>query len=360
VARKASSGNNNMTILITGSLGLIGSTAAQYFLEKGHRVIGVDNDMRSVFFGKQYGTTSKLKKLKKSPNYQHLKADIRDQQKISSIFEKQTIDAVIHAAGQPGHDKAAEIPLIDFEVNAAATVQLLEIIRQYAPETVFIFTSTNKVYGDLPNQLPMKEKAMRYEYKDSRRQGIDEDLPIDQSLHSLMGASKAAADIYVQEYGRYFGLKTTVLRLGCTTGRAHAGAPHHGFLSFLVKSLVNNNAYNIIGYQGKQVRDQLHAWDLASAFAEIIKNPKKGAVYNLGGGQVNNASIKELIKKISKKLGTKPKITYQKEARKGDHILYITDFTKFQKDYPDWQITRKLDDIIDELISYESPAADHQ
>ncbi len=346
-----------MTVLVTGSSGLIGSSVANYYLNKGFKVIGLDNNMRQKFFGKN-GTTSPQKKiLSKNPLYIHIKADIRNQQRINEVIKKYKPQAVVHCAGQPSHDKAKDIPLEDFEINTVGTLYLLEAIRKNSPETTFVFTSTNKVYGDLPNKIPLRETKTRYTYKNKKIIGINEECSIDQNTHSLMGASKAAADIYVQEYGKYFGLKTTCLRLGCVTGSNHAGVKLHGFLSFLIKSLVHDNTYEVIGYKGKQVRDQIHASDVATAINEIIKNPNKGEVFNLGGGPKNNASINELIEIISQKLEIKPKISYRTQARKGDHICYISDLTKFKKYYPEWKISKDLDTIINEIIDYEKNRA---
>lgn len=342
-----------MKICITGSTGLIGSAAAQYFLEKKHTVIGIDNNMRSKFFGQAGATFSTKKSLQKFAKYKHLNLDIRNVKKINELFKAEKFDVVIHCAGQPSHDKAAEIPLLDFDVNTHGTLILLEAVRLFSPKAVFIFTSTNKVYGDNPNHVSLKELAKRYMYRDKKFKGIDESMSIDQNLHSFLGASKTAADIYVQEYGRYFGLKTTCLRLGCVTGVAHHSVKLHGFLSFLIKSLVHHQSYQIIGFQGKQVRDQIDAYDVTLAMEQIIKKPGWGAVFNLGGGMENNASILELIKIVSRKLSIAPKIAYLSKNRKGDHICYITDLTKFKKAYPKWKITKSLDQIIDEIITHE-------
>ncbi len=342
-----------MKICITGSLGLIGSAVALHFLGKNHRVVGIDNNMREFFFGKEGSTKEQLRILSKVEDYQHHLMDVRDKKGIDRLFKKNTFNAVIHAAGQPSHDKAMEIPIIDFETNALGTLNVLEAVKKYAPKAVFIYTSTNKVYGDNPNKVKLKELKTRYDFKDSNFKGFDEACNIDCCTHSLMGSSKLAGDIYVQEYGKNFDMKTTSFRLGCVTGKAHAGVKLHGFLSYLVKSLVHRNSYEIIGYKGKQVRDQIHAEDVAAACGEIIKRPPKGEVFNLGGGGKNSASILELIEIISKKLNTKPKITYAKKPRTGDHICYITNFSKFRKHYSNWRIKRSLDSIIDELIKHE-------
>lgn len=342
-----------MKICVTGSTGLIGSTVCQYFLKKGHTVFGIDNQMRAEFFGPAARDTSLTRSLKKFSRYTHLNADIRNTRRIHALFKRERFDAVIHCAAQPSHDKAAEIPMVDFEVNAAGTLILLEATRLYAPKAVFIFTSTNKVYGDTPNTLPLRETATRYTFRNPRFKGIGETMSIDQNLHSLFGVSKTAADLYVQEYGRYFGLKTTVLRLGCVTGVAHLSVKLHGFLSYLIKSLVHHNRYQIIGYKGKQVRDQIDAFDVATAMEQILRRPQSGAVFNLGGGKENSASVLELIDLVSKKLASQPKITSTARARKGDHICYITDLTRFKKAYPRWKITKSLEQIIDEIIRYE-------
>lgn len=339
-----------MKILITGSLGLVGSTATNYFLKKGHHIFGIDNNMRSVFFGKDGATEFIGGGFKKNDSFKHFNEDIRNYKKIESIFQHEVFDVIIHTAAQPSHEKAREIPLIDFEVNAMGTLNLLELARIYCPNTVFIFTSTNKVYGDNPNKIELVEKKTRYEFANQSFIGFDETTSIEHTTHSLFGASKLSADIYVQEYGKYFGLKTTILRLGCITGKAHKGVKLHGFLSFLIKSLKENQSYEIIGYKGKQVRDQIHANDLVTAFDEVIKRPEKGEVFNLGGGLNNNISVLEAINTVSKKLGIEPKITYDKKNRVGDHICYISDIRKFQRKYPSWKLNYTIEEIINEQI----------
>lgn len=341
-----------MNILITGSNGLIGSSIAQFFLKKDATVVGIDNNMRQKFFGEEASTINQKKILNKKHNYQHHNFNICNQAKLEDIFKQQKFDLIVHTAAQPSHDKAKEIPLLDFEINALATLNLLELTRKYQRQAVFVFTSTNKVYGDRPNQIPLIETSTRYTYANNIK-GIDEKMSIDQCTHSLFGVSKAAADLYVQEYGKYFNLKTTVLRLGCITGATHASSQLHGFLSFLVKSLVQKQSYQIIGYKGKQVRDQLHADDVASAIAAIYKKPGLGEVFNLGGGPNNNASILELIALIEKKIQIKTKISYQDHERVGDHICYITNLNKFQHAYPKWKISKSLEEIVDEIVAYE-------
>ncbi len=342
-----------MNICITGSAGLIGSVAARRLLKKGHRVVGIDNNMRQVLFGPEGDTSEQIKSLSRLPNYTHKHVDIRDKKLLTKIFKNTKFDAVIHAAGQPSHDKAKEIPMLDFEINALGALNILEATRAYCPQAVFIFTSTNKVYGDNPNKISLKETKTSLVPSNKHFSGFNESTQIDNTIHSFMGASKLAADIYVQEYGKNLGLKTTSLRLGCVTGGVHAGVKSHGFLSFLIKSLIHKGSYEIIGFKGKQVRDQIHAEDVAFAFEEIIKNPFCGEVFNLGGGKKNSASILELINLVSLKLKLKPKITINKNPRTGDHIYYVTDYTKFKKFYPKWHITKNMNQIIEEIISHE-------
>jgi len=339
-----------MKILITGSLGLVGSTTASYFLSKDHTIVGIDNNMREIFFDINSNAKENLKDLKINKKYSHFSIDIRNKTKLEDIFKKEKFDVIIHAAAQPSHDKAKEIPFLDFEVNALGTLNLLALTKKYCPKSVFIFTSTNKVYGDNPNKAKLKENKTRYVFSEKLMIGFDEKTSIDQTTHSLFGSSKLSADIYVQEYGKYFNIKTTCLRLGCITGKSHSGVKLHGFISYLVKSLKERKSYEIIGYKGKQVRDQIHAFDLASAFEEIIKNPGYGEVFNLGGGPNNTISVLEAINLTSKKLNIKPKISYDAKHRVGDHICYISDISKFKKSYPNWKITYAIEDIINEQI----------
>ena len=348
-----------MHICVTGSNGLIGSTTVEHLLKKGHQVTGIDNDMRQTFFGKEGSTQQQYKHLKKLAGYTQNNVDIRQKDALFTIFKKKRFDAVIHCAAQPSHDKAKDIPFLDFEVNALGTLNLLEATRQHCPKATFIFTSTNKVYGDNPNKLEFLETSTRFTFKNKKYKGIDESLSLDHCTHSLFGVSKLAADMYVQEYGQYFGINTAVLRLGCVTGSVHASVKLHGFLSYLVKSLVHSHSYEIIGYKGKQVRDQIHAEDVASAMVAILKKPRKASVYNLGGGQENNASILELIKIISKKIKILPTITYLDQPRIGDHICYISDTTLFQSHYPNWHLNWSLERIIDDLIAYEQKVNAH-
>lgn len=319
-------------ILVTGSAGLVGSESVNFFCKKGFKVIGIDNDMRSYFFGKDASTLWNKKRLEEKfkQNYKHFAIDIRNSEEIEKIFKKYKFDLVIHTAAQPSHDWAAKEPVTDFSVNAVGTLVLLEATRKYAPGAVFIFTSTNKVYGDRPNYLPLVEKEKRWELPESHPfyKGIDESMSIDACLHSVFGASKVASDILTQEYGKYFGLKTGVFRGGCITGPAHSGAQLHGFLAYLVKAISIGAAYTIFGYKGKQVRDNIHAHDLVSAFYEFYKKPRKGEVYNMGGHRHSNTSIMEVIPKIEKILGKKAKTRYVK--KKQDWRPYLVYFRCFK------------------------------
>ncbi len=329
-------------VLITGSTGLIGSEAVKFFCQKGFEVHGIDNNLRAYFFGKDGDTSWNLKLLtKKFRNYHHLSFDIREGKKINDLFKSNRFDLIIHTAAQPSHDWAAREPLTDFSINATGTLMLLEATRQFAKEAVFIFTSTNKVYGDTPNKLPLVEKKTRYELPVNHRyyRGIDETMSIDQSTHSIFGVSKTAADLMVQEYGHYFSLYTAVFRGGCLTGPAHSAAKLHGFLAYLVKCIKEGREYTIIGYKGKQVRDNIHSHDLIAAFDKFYKKPRIGEVYNIGGSRFSNTSILEAIEKIEHILGKKARITYIDKPRVGDHIWYISDVSKFQRHYPSWKYT---------------------
>ncbi|MDP3941277.1 MAG: NAD-dependent epimerase/dehydratase family protein [bacterium] len=340
-------------ILITGSAGLIGSEAVKFFCRKGYQVVGIDNDMRSYFFGQEASTKWNRSRLKKEfASYHHITADIRDEKKIEKVFRQFDFDLVIHTAAQPSHDWAAKEPLTDFSINATGTLIFLENFRKYASDGVFIFTSTNKVYGDLPNSLPLVELKTRFELPKTHTyfKGIDESMSIDASKHSVFGASKVAADVMVQEYGRYFGLKTCVFRGGCLTGPAHSGAKLHGFLAYLVKCIVTGTPYTIYGYKGKQVRDNIHSFDLVSAFYQFYKKPRKGEVYNIGGSRHSNVSILEAIQKIEMIVKKKAVVKYVKENRSGDHIWYVSDVTKFQRHYPSWKYTYDGDAILKDLM----------
>lgn len=346
---------NSKKVLVTGSAGLIGSSAVRFFINEGFDVIGVDNNMRAYFFGKTASTEWNRKRLETEfKNYTHFKIDIRDQKKINDLFSKHKFDLIIHTAAQPSHDWAAKEPLTDFTVNALGTLNLLEATRKYCPESVFIFTSTNKVYGDNPNKLPLIEQETRYEISKDHKfyTGIDETMSLDDTTHSIFGVSKTAADLMVQEYGRYFGLKTGVFRGGCLTGPAHSAAQLHGFLAYLVAAIAQGIPYTIFGYKGKQVRDNIHSYDVVNAFYHFYQNPRKGEAYNLGGSRHSNISVMEAVEKVEKILGKKAKVKYSSENRIGDHIWYISDVSKFKKHYPGWEYTYSIDKILEELCEY--------
>ena len=342
------------TAIVTGSSGLIGSETVKTLLKNGHRVVGIDNNMRAYFFGDEAstaGTTSELQDL--SQNFVHEAVDIRNFEEVAAIFQKygSDIDLIVHTAAQPSHDWAAKEPLTDFGVNATGTLHMLEATRLHAPEAVFIFTSTNKVYGDRPNELPLIEQELRWEIDPSHAYqiGIDENMSIDMCKHSVFGASKVAADVMVQEYGAYFGMKTAVFRGGCLTGPAHAGAELHGFLAYLMKCIVHKNPYRIFGYKGKQVRDNIHAHDLVEAFMHFYRAPRSGEVYNIGGSRHSNCSMMEAIRKGEELSGNKLEFSYLEDNRIGDHIWYISDVRKFQSHYPDWKYEYDIDGILGEI-----------
>jgi len=348
-----------MKILVTGSSGLIGSEAVSFFAGQGHEVAGVDNNMRAVFFGPQGDTTwNRDRMLESIRNFSHVELDIRDRNGVFEFFAANKFDAIIHCAAQPSHDKAADIALMDFDVNAVGTVNLLEATRQNFPESPFIQVSTNKVYGDSPNELPMVELDTRWEYSDPKDyNGITEECRIDRTLHSLFGASKTAGDIMAQEYGRYFNMPVGVFRGGCLTGPSHSGVELHGFLSYLVKQIVSGGHYTIFGYKGEQVRDQIHSYDVVRAFEEFIRAPRAGEVYNLGGGRENSASMMECIKMVEDMTGKKLDSTYSETNRIGDHICYISDLTKLKSHYPNWGITKSLPQICEEIIAAQGGKA---
>ena len=343
------------TIVITGSAGLIGSESVRFFAQLGFNIVGIDNDMRSVFFGETASTlwNSNLLKNTYGDLYNHYNVDIRDRTAINNIFQEYASDItlIIHTAAQPSHDWAAQDPHMDFTVNANGTLNLLEATRQYCPEAVFIFTSTNKVYGDTPNFLPLQELETRWEIEPEHQyvNGIDESMSIDNSKHSLFGASKVAADILVQEYGKYFDMKTVSFRGGCLTGPLHSGAKLHGFLAYLIKCILTGEEYTIFGYKGKQVRDNIHSYDLVNAFYHFYQNPRCGEVYNIGGSRHSNCSMLEAIKIAESIIGKKLKYTYTDRNRSGDHIWYISDVSKFQSHYPQWQYKYNLNNIIEEI-----------
>jgi CDP-paratose 2-epimerase len=341
-----------MIVLVTGSSGLIGSEAVAHFDAQGYEVHGIDNNMRMDFFGAGGDTRANRERLLAThKRFRHHELDIRDRAAIAAWFQKVPVDFVVHCAAQPSHDLAKFRPLDDFDVNAVGTINLLEATRLHRPEAVFCFMSTNKVYGDAPNELPLKELATRWEYaREEDFHGIDETCRLDRTLHSIFGASKAAADLVAQEYGRYFGLKVGVFRGGCLTGPQHAGVELHGFLSYLVKTVRSGGHYKIFGYKGKQVRDQIHAYDVVRALEEFAKNPRPGEVYNLGGGRENAASVLECIESIQELTGKKLSYEYVDENRKGDHICYMSDLRKLRSHYPTWQLTRSLPDILREMV----------
>jgi CDP-paratose 2-epimerase len=345
-----------MKVLITGSSGLIGSEAVKYFDGLGCEVIGIDNNMRALFFGTKGDTTPILNNLNLiTKNFLHLNVDIRNRSEINNIFSYYLPDAIIHCAAQPSHDLARDIVFDDFEVNAVGTLNLLESSRANVPYSPFIFMSTNKVYGDKPNTFELIELEKRYDYKNKCDYiGISEECSIDQSKHSLFGASKLSADILTQEYGRYFDLQTASFRGGCLTGPNHCGVQLHGFLNYFIKSAINHIPYTIFGYKGKQVRDQIHSHDVVCAMHSFIQKPRIGEVYNLGGGRRSNASILELIDILRERFGIDFNPGYSTQSRSGDHICYISDVRKFQSHYPDWIPKYNLFSIIDEIINIES------
>ncbi|MBI5629288.1 MAG: NAD-dependent epimerase/dehydratase family protein [Elusimicrobia bacterium] len=344
-----------MRVLITGSSGLIGSEAVEYYARGGHEVSGVDNNMRRVFFGEPGDTLWRLGELKgKHPGFSHHAIDIRDRDGLTALFKSGSFDLIIHCAAQPSHDQAAAIPLLDFDVNAGGTLNMLEAARQHCPEAVFIHMSTNKVYGDAPNELPLVELPTRFDYAEpARRAGIGEDCRIDRCLHSLFGASKAASDLMAQEYGRYFGMKVGVFRGGCLTGPSQSGVELHGFLSYLVKAAVQGKPYTVFGYKGKQVRDQIHSMDVIRAFDAFAADPRPGEVYNIGGGRENSLSVLEALEMVGNLLGRKVDWEYREAPRRGDHVCYISDLAKLKSHFPAWGITRSLPSILEEMVAAE-------
>jgi CDP-paratose 2-epimerase len=342
--------------VITGSGGLIGAEAARFFAAKGMDVVGIDNDMRRQLFGEEASTAwSRWRLERELGGYRHYDIDIRDQGAISGLFErfKTGIAVVIHTAAQPSHDWAAKAPFVDFSINAVGTLNLLEATRQFAPEACFIFTSTNKVYGDTPNRLPLVEQATRWELLDEHpygRHGIDESMSLDQSMHSLFGASKAAADLLVQEYGRYFGLKTVCFRGGCLTGPGHSGTELHGFLAYLARCAITDTPYTVFGYNGKQVRDNIHSFDLVNAFWHFFEAPRCGEIYNIGGGRYCNCSMIEAIEKCEALTGRPMRWSYSEANRAGDHIWWISDIRRFQAHYPTWSMRYDLGAILSQIF----------
>jgi CDP-paratose 2-epimerase len=347
--------------VITGSAGLIGAEAVRFFSSKGFQVVGIDNDMRKQFFGKDASTEWSRRDLEtKIPNYTHHDIDIRDRNAVEAVFAEYSddIELVVHTAAQPSHDWAATDPHTDFGVNANGTLVMLEATRKLAGRPCFIFTSTNKVYGEKPNELPLVELETRWELETSHayyEHGIDEHMSIDQTKHPLFGVSKVAADLMVQEYGRYFGMNTVCFRGGCLTGPGHSGTMLHGFLSYLVKCAISGKEYRIFGYRGKQVRDNIHSFDLVNMFWEFYKAPRPGEVYNAGGGRFSNCSMREAIDICNTRTGRKMNVVYDEANRIGDHIWYISDTRKFQSHYPAWVQTYDLPRIIEEI--FESMSA---
>lgn len=338
-------------LLVTGSSGLIGSEVCLHFASLGWEIHGVDNNQRAVFFGSQGDTRWNQQRLQTViKGFVHHEVDIRDRQGVLNLIDSLRPDTIVHTAAQPSHDLAAKIPFDDFDTNAVGTLNLLEATRQFTPNAPFVHLSTNKVYGDAPNEIPMLELDSRWDYADPNYEnGIPETFRIDQSKHSLFGASKVASDIMVQEYGRYFGLKTCCLRGGCLTGPNHSGVELHGFLSYLVKSNLEERTYKIYGYKGKQVRDNIHSYDVARFIEEFINNPRCGEVYNLGGGKNNTCSILEAFDIVAALSGKPMQYEYVDKNREGDHICYYSDLRKMQQHYPQWSITKSLTDIFTEI-----------
>ncbi len=339
-------------IVVTGSNGLIGSEVVAYFDARGWQVHGVDNNMRRVFFGERGDTRWNQQRLEAlCSDFQHHELDIRDRNAVLAFIEQIQPNLIVHAAAQPSHDLAASYTFEDFDVNAGGTLNLLEATRRHAPEAVFAYMSTNKVYGDRPNEIELTELETRWDYADpAYANGISEGMSIDQSTHSLFGVSKAAADLLVQEYGRYFGIKTCCLRGGCLTGPNHSGVELHGFLSYLVRCNVEEREYTIFGYKGKQVRDNIHSYDVARCIEMFYENPTPASVFNLGGGRANTVSILEAFERAEQLTGKKMRYKYSDEARVGDHICYISDLTHLKNTLPGWEITKTLDDIFEEIV----------
>jgi CDP-paratose 2-epimerase len=345
-------------VIVTGSSGLVGSAASHLFAEKGLTVIGLDNDMRAYFFGPKASTHRYGVELdSRYQNFYNKQVDIRNVEDLREVFSRygDAVSAVVHCAAQPSHDWAAREPVTDFTINALGTLNLLEMTRNYCPEASFIFMSTNKVYGDGPNYIRLVEEEKRWSPAPAEHwaNGFSEELSIDGVTHSLFGVSKASADLLVQEYGRYFGMRTVCFRGGCLTGPSHAGAELHGFLSYLVKCVVNGMPYTVFGYKGKQVRDNIHTDDLVSAFWHFVQDPSEGAVFNIGGGMQANVSMLEAIEMVQDMAGRELHWTLDENHRKGDHVWYVSDLTKFQQRYPEWSITRDIEGILKEMVNVE-------
>ena len=346
--------------IITGSAGLIGSEAVLHFAEAGLDIVGIDNDMRSVFFGQEGSTAWNVARLERAlgPAYRHVGADIRDREALSKLFAQygRRIELVIHTAAQPSHDWAAKEPFTDFDVNAGGTLNVLEATRQHCPDAAFIFTSTNKVYGDTPNRLPLVELDTRYEIDPSHTYvgGIREDMSIDSTLHSVFGASKVAADVMVQEYGRYFGMQTACFRGGTLTGPNHSAAELHGFLGYVMRCAMTGTHYTVHGYKAKQVRDAIHSADLIAAFAEFFKAPRSAEIYNIGGGRFSNTSVMEAITTAERIAGREMSWSYSETNRIGDHIWWIGDNGRFEQHYPEWKLTYDVEAILAEMFEFNA------
>ena len=341
------------TLLVTGSSGLIGAEVCSHFAALGYSVHGLDNNQRAVFFGPPGDTRWNQRRLEREvPGFVHHELDIRDRAGVRALVEELRPAAVVHTAAQPSHDRAAAIPFDDFDTNAVGTLNLLEAARRHSPGSPFVHLSTNKVYGDRPNTIALRELPTRWEYDDpAYAEGIPEDFPIDGSLHSLFGASKVAADVMVQEYGRYFGMPTCCLRGGCLTGPGHSGVELHGFLSYLVKCNLEEREYRVYGYQGKQVRDNLHSLDVARFIHEFVKSPRVGEVYNLGGGKGNSCSILEAFRMVEELTGKAQRYAYVPENRKGDHVCYYSDLRKMKAHYPAWDVSVDLPEILRQIVA---------
>lgn len=348
-----------MKLLVTGAGGLIGSEASRFFLEKGAEVHGIDNNLRRYFFGEKGDTTGNTSYLARNyTRFQNHSIDLRNRQAVLEFFERNNpFDVIIHTAAQPSHDWAAREPFTDWDVNANGTLNILEGFRLHSPKATFIFTSTNKVYGDNPNKVALIETPTRFDYDSQQKmrgvsqEGISEEMSLDDCKHSLFGASKVAADIMCQEYGRYFSLNMGIFRGGCLTGPQHSAVELHGFLAYIVDCAVNKKPYTIFGYRGKQVRDQIHSFDVVNAFWHFIQNPKKGVAYNLGGCKENSASVLEVIGLLKQEFGAGLEYSIASEPRIGDHICYYSDMSKFKRDFPSWSITKTLPEIIKEIVS---------
>ncbi|MCG8699546.1 MAG: NAD-dependent epimerase/dehydratase family protein [Bacteroidales bacterium] len=342
--------------LITGSAGLIGSEAVEFFTDKFDKIIGIDNNQRAYFFGDNASVEWNKKRLEeKVPNYEHLSLDIRNYNDVEVLFKKYSADIkmIVHTAAQPSHDWAAKEPITDFTVNANGTLNLLELTRLYCEKAVFIFTSTNKVYGDTPNYLPLEELETRWELSTDHtyyKNGIDESMSIDNTKHSLFGASKVAADVLAQEYGKYFDMNVGIFRGGCLTGPKHSGTELHGFLSYLMKCAIDGTHYRVFGYKGKQVRDNIHSWDLVNMFWHFYQDPKQGEVYNAGGSRHSNCSMQEAIAICEEITGKKMNYSYEENNRIGDHIWWISDVSKFKSHFPNWEYKYGLNDILEQIF----------